>query len=182
VTERSLRYLQNSEIINATQAPLSGGGYRRVWHLPEVASAAMAEQFKLATNVNYSEADILFHASLVTKLMFAVQALLLNSPALRASFTPELIFADGRLFVLRAPAITQRVIEKLAPSFFYFDGEIAPIAASDKDGAWKAFPPDRRTAPQDRGIKVFQKSKFFVVLSLARIFLDLERKAKELRP
>src|SRR4051794_24431745 len=53
VPVRSLRTLQTWEVIRATNAPHMGGGFRRVWHLPEVAVAAATHALKVAIGTDY---------------------------------------------------------------------------------------------------------------------------------
>src|ERR1700754_2420116 len=54
VPERSLRLLQTERIIHATKAPLPGGSFKRVWHMPEVVIAAVVDNIKRATNFDYA--------------------------------------------------------------------------------------------------------------------------------
>jgi len=188
VPERSLLVLQDADIIRATQAPKANGGYKRVWHVPEVARATILEEYRRASGSNYRDcATNLWHAAFVANEMLAVYCGLEDHPSKLAVFAPELHLAPSTVSLF-APKSTQVLLQRATiddapelPEIHQFDeNDFAMVAALDR-GEWKAAVKDEAPQAYERVRQRFYAEPHVVVLRLSRIFRSLEIKAKQLR-
>lgn len=161
------------------------GAFKRVWHLPEVVTAAVVEEFKSAAGLNYLEASKpMYQAAIATKLMFAASCTIIDiSHQEFPRFAPTLVVAGDRVVAIRADQFTQ-------DAFFHawgwppddrFDQDgLWVIAALDRSGDWKAIPDDK-PALTARVAQSLRGAKATVTVNLAAVFRELEIKAKKLR-
>jgi len=179
VSERSLRTLQTVEVIRATNAPHMGGGFRRVWHLPEVAVAAATHALKVAIGTDYPAAagPIFFASHAVRGLYFDhwQRSRLDASLKWRANWAASLTLASHRWMFVAVPA-------DLAGSDdwadFLGEGLSTPVSGVFR-GEWQPIVPDTRWV----GIahKRLAKAHYKTVVNLSSIFADLQRGAKRIR-
>lgn len=120
ITPRTLRTLQSVGLITATKAPLKGGGYRRVWQLPEVALAAAAHFLKSATNVDYEVAgELLSHCSGDLKDIFVTVWRHRDKPRDLYVAANLSMFPSAGLFLVRQTSPTEQT-------------QVIPVARLDK--------------------------------------------------
>jgi hypothetical protein len=175
VPERSLRTLQAGMVITSTQAPMRAGGYRRMWHLPEVATAAMAQQVKLITGADYRQtAQVLVHAATWTKAMFFHYV---RSKKFKPEeFAADIVLADRRWVFLR----TSKQVQLVTAGDEYPLPALQPIARISSEGISHGIMPDNAKLCAI-ALSELQECRTEIVIKLASVFRDLESAGKKLR-
>ncbi|MBP1297401.1 hypothetical protein [Bradyrhizobium elkanii] len=182
VPKPSLRLLQAQGLVTATQAPMSGGGFKRVWHLPEVVAASILENFKRASGTDYrTAAAILQNCSLATRALFAASCSLTGEVTETPIFAPSLLVVENALVAIRADATTRDILSRAldktaAVKALKFDCDLALIAIKDGD-AWE--PITARTLRAAN--KKLLSARFSTSVHLGNLFRDLEVKSTEIR-
>lgn len=177
VSERALLVLQTAGAIRATKAPLDGGSFKRVWHLPEVAAAATIECLKQAMNIDYiAAAKISLPVAEISRQAF-VEFVKMKNDGIENQFGANLILSEGRYIfllisdALRAIAPDLRRISvgntfNAVPVATLKDGEISPAEVNGQK-IWFA--------------NAVENARFEVAVKLRSVFRQFEQQAKALR-
>ena len=180
VPERSLRTLQTAMIAEATRAPLQAGGHKRVWHLPEVVAAAVVENFKMASGLNYKEAAALLRpATIFIKSAFLDYCNLPDLTGKYRDYSIELIVADhNKIFGRYSDLVRSNVSAQLQRPDR--DG-ISVIGFKDSKDIWRAVDTVETPKIHEQLRKNYDASNFMTVIRLSTIFRRLEIKSQKLR-
>jgi hypothetical protein len=204
IPERSLRILQGWRpvgavgqaaidqrsapipVLTSTKVPLGQGPYRRVWHLPEAATAAALQCLKLASGVEYRMlAAVTYHAGMFARLAFFNYVKLRQIGAPLDQFGAELILAGNSNLYMAVSALLALDDPNLGEEAI--DGVI-PIA-NIEDGVAKRIPLAReaRGNPQFSDMRrrhrdALERARFRVTVDLKNVFERFEHAARKMRP
>jgi hypothetical protein len=174
--ERSLRLLQTARIIHATKAPLPGGSYKRVWHLPEVVAAAVVENIKAATNIDYATvAKISFEGSLIARMLF-VDYLDMHKQRIGDEFSASLMLTPTHAVCLQINPALQTIDPELRK--LSVGNGFIPVS-SVKDGKSQTI--ERSAQRVKQFVAEFESAKFYTVINLKNVFEQFERDARKMR-
>lgn len=180
VPERSLRTLQTAGIIAASRAPMLSGGFKRMWHLPEVAAAAAVECMKRATGFDYKTAGAVMHQSAVyAKLAFFYYAKL-GINGYPDYFDADIIFAEGKVFAL---SVSDGLIGACEIFRLLAEGKnLIPVAVIEDGKVVGLIDRDTPTANRKATRILVKYARFRTTVSLKQVFWNFEHVARELRP